>query len=55
MQVNSVIWAERFYSLQGWTQVGNYSNGDFKFEISYSDCVMSTHRKMSNSTKATKP
>lgn len=29
--------AERFYALQGWTQVGSYSNGEVKFELSYTD------------------
>lgn len=29
--------AARFYTLQGWTQVGNYPNGELKFELSYSD------------------
>jgi len=29
--------AERFYTLQGWTPVGNYSNGEIKFELSYAD------------------
>jgi GNAT superfamily N-acetyltransferase len=27
--------AERFYTLQGWTQVGSYPNGETKFELSY--------------------
>jgi len=27
--------AERFYHLQGWTRVGNYPNGEVKFELSY--------------------
>jgi len=27
--------AERFYRLQGWTRVGNYPNGEVKFELSY--------------------
>lgn len=31
--------AERFYSLQGWTQVGNYPNGETKFELSYQDWI----------------
>lgn len=29
--------AERFYTLQGWTPVGSYSNGEIKFEMSYAD------------------
>lgn len=29
--------AERFYTLQGWTQIGSYSNGELKFEMSYTD------------------
>jgi len=27
--------AEQFYRFQGWTQVGNYPNGEVKFELSY--------------------
>lgn len=27
--------AELFYSLQGWTKVGSYSNGETKFELNY--------------------
>lgn len=27
--------AERFYPLQGWIQVGSYSNGETKFELTY--------------------
>jgi GNAT superfamily N-acetyltransferase len=27
--------AELFYSLQGWTDVGTYSNGETKFELDY--------------------
>ncbi len=27
--------AELFYSLQGWTRVGSYPNGETKFELSY--------------------
>lgn len=27
--------AERFYCLQGWTQVGSYPNGETKFELSH--------------------
>jgi Acetyltransferases len=27
--------AEQFYPLQGWTQVGSYSNGETKFELTY--------------------
>lgn len=45
--------AERFYTLQGWTRAGNYPNGEVKFEMSYSHWIMSTHRKMSNSQRAT--
>lgn len=29
--------AERFYSLQGWRSVGSYTNGETKFELSYTD------------------
>lgn len=29
--------AERFYTLQGWTPVGSYSNGEIKFELRYID------------------
>ncbi|WP_214227968.1 GNAT family N-acetyltransferase [Pedobacter sp. B4-66] len=29
--------AERFYTLQGWTSVGSYSNGEIKFEMSYAN------------------
>ncbi|NRF40372.1 GNAT family N-acetyltransferase [Pedobacter foliorum] len=29
--------AEQFYTLQGWTPVGSYSNGEIKFEMSYAD------------------
>lgn len=29
--------AERFYALQGWTPVGSYSNGEVKFELTYTD------------------
>ena len=31
--------AEQFYSLQGWTKVGNYSNGEVKFELTYGDWI----------------
>lgn len=31
--------AERFYALQGWTQVGSYTNGELKFELNYTDWV----------------
>ncbi|MBV7530513.1 GNAT family N-acetyltransferase [Chitinophaga sp. sic0106] len=27
--------AERFYTMQGWTQVGNYANGEVKFAMTY--------------------
>ncbi|MES2829825.1 MAG: GNAT family N-acetyltransferase [Bacteroidota bacterium] len=27
--------AERFYALQGWNNVGSYSNGEVKFELSF--------------------
>lgn len=29
--------AEKFYSLQGWTKLGSYPNGETKFELSYAD------------------
>lgn len=29
--------AEQFYTKQGWTAVGNYSNGEVKFEMTYND------------------
>lgn len=29
--------AERFYALQGWTAVGNYRNGEVKFELEFKD------------------
>lgn len=29
--------AERFYTLQGWTQVGSYPNGELKFELNYDE------------------
>lgn len=29
--------AERFYVLQGWKNVGSYSNGELKFELFYED------------------
>lgn len=31
--------AERFYNLQGWTQVGSYPNGETKFQLSYEDWI----------------
>ena len=31
--------AERFYSLQGWTQTGSYANGELKFELGYQDWI----------------
>ena len=31
--------AEQFYSLQGWTRAGNYSNGEVKFELTYKDWI----------------
>jgi GNAT superfamily N-acetyltransferase len=34
--------AERFYFLQGWTQVGSYSNGESKFELSYQQWIQRT-------------
>ena len=27
--------AEKFYQYQGWTPIGNYPNGEIKFELSY--------------------
>lgn len=33
--------AERFYSLQGWTQTGSYPNGELKFELQYQDWINS--------------
>jgi len=27
--------AEKFYQYQGWTSIGNYPNGEIKFELSY--------------------
>jgi GNAT superfamily N-acetyltransferase len=27
--------AEQFYQYQGWTSIGNYPNGEIKFELSY--------------------
>lgn len=32
--------AERFYRLQGWIAVGNYPNGEIKFELSYENWVL---------------
>ena len=29
--------AERFYALQGWKNVGSYSNGETKFELTFKD------------------
>lgn len=29
--------AEQFYKYQGWAQVGNYPNGEIKFEMTYED------------------
>lgn len=29
--------AEKFYSLQGWNNIGSYSNGETKFELSFKD------------------
>lgn len=29
--------AEEFYKRQGWTSVGNYSNGEVKFEMNFED------------------
>lgn len=31
--------AERFYNLQGWTPVGNYPNGEIKFELSHPNWI----------------
>lgn len=31
--------ADRFYRFQGWKPVGNYANGETKFELSYEDWV----------------
>ena len=31
--------AEIFYSLQGWTKVGNYANGETKFELDYQSWI----------------
>jgi len=31
--------AERFYALQGWKKVGNYSNGETKFELDYQSWI----------------
>ena len=31
--------AERFYAFQGWKNIGSYSNGEIKFELSYHDWI----------------
>ena len=32
--------AERFYELQGWRKIGNYTNGEVKFELNYGDWIL---------------